>query len=61
MFGVDNIFLFLFVFSILSVTRISFMFILSLFNDPPTVLTFSKIEIIIFGVFLSYIITYLLN
>jgi hypothetical protein len=61
MFGVDSIFLFLFVFSTLGVLRVGLMFVLSLFNDPPTQLTFSKIEIITFGIFLSYIITYLLK
>jgi hypothetical protein len=61
MLGINSIFLFLFVFSVLGVLRILGMFILSLFNEPPTVLTFSKTEIIIFGIFLSYIITYLLN
>jgi len=61
MLGVSSIFLFLFVFSILGVSRVVGMFILSLFNDPPTVLKFSKNEIIIFGIFLSYIITYILN
>jgi hypothetical protein len=61
MFGVDSIFLFLFVFSTLGVLRVGLMFVLSLFNDPPTQLTFSKIEIITFCIFLSYIITYLLK
>jgi bacteriorhodopsin len=61
MFGVDSIFLFFFVFSTLGVLRVSVMFVLSLFNDPPTQLTLSKIEIITFGIFLSYIITYLLK
>jgi hypothetical protein len=61
MLGISSIFLFLFVFSVLGVSRVVCMFILSLLNDPPTVLTFSKIEIITFGCFLSYTITYLLN
>ena len=61
MFGVDSIFLFFFVFSTLGVARVGLMFVLSLFNDPPTVLTFSKTEIITLGIFLSYIITYLLK
>jgi len=61
MLGISSIFLFLFVFSVLGVLRVVGMFILSLFNEPPTVLTFSKTEIITFGIFLSYMITYLLN
>jgi hypothetical protein len=61
MFEIDNISLFVFIFSLLGVLRVFVNFLTSVFRNPPQMLVMSKLDIILFGLFLSYTITYLLN
>jgi hypothetical protein len=57
----DNILLFLFIFSVLAVVRIIFKFISSLLQNPPHKLELSGRELFFFGLTLSYTITYLIS
>ena len=59
MMDVNNIFLFLFIFSLLGVSRVLLMILVSLFRTPPTKLELSIRETIFFGIFLSYVLTYI--
>jgi len=59
MLDVNNIFLFLFIFSLLGVFRVILMTLVSLFRTPPTKVGFSIRETIFFGIFLSYVLTYI--
>jgi hypothetical protein len=61
MLDINNIFLFVFIFSLLGVVRVLAKTIVSLFRTPPTKVEFTNLETIVFGLFMSYIITYLLN
>jgi hypothetical protein len=61
MLEINNIFLFIFIFSLLGVTRVFINFLSSVFKNPPQRLIMTRYEITIFGLFLSYVITYLLN
>jgi hypothetical protein len=61
MLNINNLFLFIFIFSLLGILRILSMFIVSLLQNPPKEMVISKRETILFGVFISYVITYLLN
>jgi len=60
MYKVETIFLFLFIFSILGVLRIILKFIVSLVKENDTRL-YSTGETVLFGFFLSYVLTYLLT
>lgn len=51
---------FIFVFSTLGIVRTGINFISSLLSDPPKPLNLSTREIILNGVFLSYIITFII-
>lgn len=57
---VANITLFIFVFSVLAMVRLGVNFISSLLSDPPQPLNLTNREIILHGVFLSYIISYII-
>jgi hypothetical protein len=59
MLDVNNIFLFLFIFSLLGVIRVILMILVSLFRTPPTKVVLSIRETIFFGIFLSYVLTYI--
>jgi hypothetical protein len=61
MLDINNIFLFIFIFSLLGVIRVFINFLSSVFKNPPQRLIMTKYEMTIFGLFLSYVITYLLN
>ena len=61
MLKIDNIFLFLFIFSVFGVIKPILTFLIGLFSNPPKKLEFTRTENIFFGIFLSYIITYILN
>jgi hypothetical protein len=61
MLDINNIFLFVFIFSILGVFRVFFKLFVSLFGNPPKKLELSNKETILFGLFISYIITFILN
>jgi hypothetical protein len=57
---IETIFLFLFIFSILGVLRMILKFIVSLVKETDARL-YSTGETILFGFFLSYVLTYLLK
>jgi len=59
--NIDNIFLFLFIFSIISFTRVAFGFISALVQNPPKKFVMSTRELIFYGLALSYVITFLLK
>ncbi len=59
MLDINNIFLFLFIFSLLGVIRVILMILVSLFRTPPTKVVLSIRETIFFGIFLSYVLTYI--
>ena len=58
---VSNITLFIFVFSVLAMVRLGVNFVSSLLSDPPKPLNLTIREIIISGLFLTYIITYIIT
>jgi hypothetical protein len=60
-FKLGYIFLFVFIFSVLSVIRIIFKFIGSLLQNPPQKLVLSSRELFFFGLTISYTITYLIS
>jgi hypothetical protein len=51
---------FLFVFSLIALLRLGFNFTRALFSNPPKPFEMSISETTIYGIFLSYIITYLI-
>lgn len=59
--SLNTIYLFVFVFSLISVFKIVFRFIVSLLQTEPKKFEISGRETIFFGLFLSYIITYLIQ
>jgi len=61
MFSVDSLFLFLFIFSVLTVSRTVFRFISALLQNPPTRLVLEGRELICFGIAISYLLTYLIK
>ena len=56
--NIDTIYLFIFIFSVLSVFRIVLKFIFSLLQASPERLVMSNREILFQGITLSYVITY---
>ena len=61
MVNIDTIFLFLFVFSIITITKVILQFLILIKNDQPRTLQFKKVELILYGIALSYIITYMIE
>ena len=59
--SINTIYLFIFVFSIVVVLRTTFRFIISLLQEQPKKLEISGRETIFLGLFISYIITYLIQ
>lgn len=58
--NLESLYLFIFVFSILNVLKISFVFITSLLQNPPKKMEMSSREILLFHLTLTYIVTYLI-
>jgi len=56
--NIDTLYLFMFIFSILSVFRVVVKFIFSLLQTLPERLVMSNREILFQGISLSYVITY---
>jgi hypothetical protein len=56
--NIETIYLFMFIFSILSVFRVVVKFIFSLLQTSPERLVMSNREILFQGITLSYVITY---
>lgn len=61
MVNIDTIFLFLFVFSIITITKVILQFLILIKNDQPKTLQFKKAELTLYGIALSYIITYMIE
>jgi hypothetical protein len=59
--SIDTIYLFIFVFSLVAIFRSVFRFIISLLQENPEKLVFSSRETIFMGLFITYIITYLIQ
>ena len=59
--SIETIFLFLFVFSIITITKVMLQFLILIKNDQPRTLQFKKVELILYGIALSYIITYIIE
>jgi hypothetical protein len=51
---------FIFVFSVMALLRLSFNFLRAIFSDPPKPFEMDNKETIMYGLFISYIITYLI-
>jgi len=60
MLDINNLFLFIFIFSLLGVLRVVIKTLVSLFRDPPTPVELTSRETIVFGLFLSYVLTYII-
>lgn len=61
MYTIDAIFLFVFIFALLNVSRLVFRFIIALTKNPPEQFTLNGRELMFFGLSLSYILTYLIK
>lgn len=59
--SIDTIYLFIFVFSIIAVIRTVFRFVISLLQENPTKMVLSGRETLFLGLFITYIITYLIQ
>jgi hypothetical protein len=59
--NLDTIFLFIFIFSVLTVVRTVFRFIRALSLTPPTRLELSGRELIFLGLSVTYCLTYLIR
>ena len=59
--SLDTIYLFVFVFSVIAVFRLAFRFLISLLQEQPNKMVLSGRETIFLGLFMSYIITYLIQ
>jgi len=57
---INQIYTFLFIFCLLAVFRTVTNFFVSIFSNPPKKIEYTDKETILIGVFLSYIITYLI-
>jgi hypothetical protein len=60
MIDLNNLFLFIFIFSILNVFKISFIFIKSLLQNPPQKMVLSSRVNLLLHLTLTYIITYII-
>jgi hypothetical protein len=61
MYKLDSIFLFIFIFSVLTVVRTVFRFISTLLQTIPTKLVLSDRELIFLGLAVTYCLTYLIK
>lgn len=59
--NLETIFLFLFIFSVFFNIRILFKFILSVLQTPPKKLEIVTRELLLIGITLSYILTYIIQ
>lgn len=59
--SLENTYLFLFVFSILTILRVGFQFFILIKNDQPSRLNFKRSDLIFYGLSMSYIITYIIE
>ncbi len=61
MLNIDTISLFVFIFSVLAVVRTAALFIRALLQDNPQRFLLSNRELILLGLTISYIITYIIK
>ena len=61
MLNTDTLFLFLFIFSIVSCLRLIFKFFISIFQEQPQKIILDTKSLFFYGVSISYIITYLIR
>jgi hypothetical protein len=61
MINLDSLFLFTFIFSILTVLRTVFRFISALLQNPPKPFVMSSRELFLLGITVSYALTYLIK
>lgn len=61
MYNIETIFLFVFIFSVLTVLRTVFMFLSTLLQNQPEKIVLSSRVLIYIGLSMSYIITYLIQ
>jgi len=61
MLDINNIFLFIFIFSLLGILSVTIKTLVSLFANPPSPVEFTLRETIVFGLFISYVLTYIIN
>ena len=59
--NLNTIFLFLFIFSVLTVVRTVFRFVRTLSQNPPKPLEFGDRELIFLGITVSYCLTYIIS
>ena len=59
--NLNTIYLFLFIFSVLTVIRTVVRFISALLQNPPSQLKLTRWELIYLGITLSYTITYIIK
>lgn len=52
---------FIFIFSLIWVLRTAFIFFSALFSNPPKPFEISKSEVLVHGLLISYIITFLIH
>jgi hypothetical protein len=61
MISINNLIFFIFIFSSINILRLIFLFLISVFQNPPKKLEVSKYETFYYLFLISYIITYLTN
>jgi len=61
MVSLDNIFLFILIFSSISLIRLIFLFLISVFHNPPKKIEIKKYETFYYIFLISYIITFIIN
>jgi len=61
MFNTLPLFTLIFIFSILGVIRLVLSFIKNLSMTPPKPFELNKLDLIVYGLFVSYIITYIIH
>lgn len=59
--SLNTIYLFIFVFSCVAIFRVTFKFLISLLQEQPNKMVLSGRETIFLGLFITYIITYLIQ
>jgi Na+-driven multidrug efflux pump len=59
--NIDTIYIFVFIFSILTILRIFLKFIISLLQSNPKPIVIESREIFLYGLSLAYIITFLIQ
>ena len=59
--NLDSIFLFIFIFSVLTVVKTVFRLVSSLFTNPPKPIVWGKWELIFLGLAITYCLTFIIK